>query len=383
MIKQVGNDIQGLKTETGNLDGSIKKNAEQANRIYENSNTILEELKNGLPRSVETSKAAIIDQIRTSHNILEELKQSVSDSSVMLTGNNTTLKNLVPALSQIVEEIKQNRDLQNKYRSEHENLSKQIVVGIGKKLSEQGTAHEQRLSKIEDFLYNKITGYEKQVVDAAARNTELSGSLHKATGLYEQEKEKNAHLQEEWRNYKEKCEKEIAKVNEEKGIINAELSDLRTKYEIFDPFTAEYKNILNAALACVSVLPVLYDIKSTESTKDILRFLLIFGEDLTFANKVYSSIREYNVQKKEGLKPEEYHLIGMLNEFYKTQSGVDFDVFELPQEEGDKIRFDKFSMQDADKPADTQFKSIDCLYVPALRKDAKTFAFKAIVNGVK
>ena len=124
-------------------------------------------------------------------------------------------------------------------------------------------------------------------------------------------------------------------------------------------------------------------ITNPENTEDMLKFLLIFGSEQSFALKVYTVMREYKKLHKEPLSDAERTLVSAINSFYRQNRQLEFDVFEIAESVDGLIKFDKNKMQDMERPADTVMRGVEVIYVPTLRRDAAAIAFKAIVKGIK
>lgn len=262
----------------------------------------------------------------------------------------------------------------NSINSKLENVDELTKVNTNKldRVIECHNLEHSQLQKILSIAKNKLVQYENLLSQKNNELSQISENLTSVNLSYAQEKERNENLQ---------CE--LAKLKDDKDYITERLNVLKLRYTDFDPFVEEYRKILSYVLCCESLASIITDINNSDDTKNILKFLLIIGDDTSFSNKVYSTMREYKNQNREALTNEELALINLLNNFYKQKLNIEYNVFEIENINSDKMMFDMNSMQDIDKPTDRAFKSVECMYVPALRKDAKTIAFRALVKGTK
>lgn len=397
--------IKTMVSEIDRLNDYIKSLGDSEKGL---ASTVLEETKkyiNETKEEIDKVQKIITERIDASDNQTNEIRDAVykiSDACEKLeAGLNTSLNNQPSISTKVIEELKprieniseaidlMQRKLEKQYHEitnsetgvsavvikELQNYSENNKKEILSKIDDLTKAQQNTNSKVDEtlnILQRELVQYKDALQKAKENIQGLNNALRKT-------QEANAQLEASLNEEKMKN-----KQNEEEKIsLEREYAYLNNKYSIFDTFMSDYKKIFKLVQSCKSLQSLLGDANNPESTEDLLKFLLIFGSDQSFASRVYSAMREYKKQSVCPVDAEEIKLIEFLNRFYRDRHQLNFDVFELPESIDGQIKFDKNKMQDMDRPSDNLMRSVAAVYVPALRRDASVISFKAIIKGVK
>ncbi|MFC1239046.1 hypothetical protein ACFGOO_06380 [Treponema vincentii] len=254
-----------------------------------------------------------------------------------------------------------------------------IYNGIIQNAAKSQAESNQKLDLSNQKLDTILTVLTQQLENFKAEVQRLEGEKSHLTQERDKAREQAMQLSSELGKKKE----QIADLTLQYNTSEKECTEQKRITEPYASFTPDYKNLLALTLQCDSLHELLDGITNPENTEDMLKFLLIFGSEQSFALKVYTVMREYKKLHKEPLSDAERTLVSAINSFYRQNRQLEFDVFEIAESVDGVIKFDKNKMQDMERPADTVMRGVEVIYVPTLRRDAAAIAFKAIVKGIK
>lgn len=254
-----------------------------------------------------------------------------------------------------------------------------IYNGIIQNAAKSQAESNQKLDLSNQKLDTILTVLTQQLENFKAEVQRLEGEKSQLTQERDEAREQDMQLSSELGKKKE----QIAALTQQYNTSEKECTEQKRITEPYASFTPDYKNLLGLTLQCESLYELLDGITNPENTEDMLKFLLIFGSEQSFALKVYTVMREYKKLHKEPLSDAERTLVSAINSFYRQNRQLEFDVFEIAESVDGVIKFDKNKMQDMERPADTVMRGVEVIYVPTLRRDAAAIAFKAIVKGIK
>ena len=254
-----------------------------------------------------------------------------------------------------------------------------IYNGIIQNVAKSQAESNQKLDLSNQKLDTILTVLTQQLENFKAEVQRLEGEKSHLTQERDEAREQGMQLSSELGKKKE----QIAALTQQYNTSEKECTEQKRITEPYASFTPDYKNLLGLTLQCESLHELLAGITNPENTEDVLKFLLIFGSEQSFALKVYTVMREYKKLHKEPLSDAERTLVSAINSFYRQNRQLEFDVFEIAESVDGIIKFDKNKMQDMERPADTVMRGVEVIYVPTLRRDAAAIAFKAIVKGIK
>ncbi|MGP1428515.1 MAG: hypothetical protein ACTTI0_08725 [Treponema sp.] len=254
-----------------------------------------------------------------------------------------------------------------------------IYNGIIQNAAKSQAESNQKLDLSNQKLDTILTVLTQQLENFKAEVQRLEGEKSHLTQERDEAREQGMQLSSVLGKKKE----QIAALTQQYNTSEKECTEQKRITEPYASFTPDYKNLLGLTLQCESLHELLAGITNPENTEDMLKFLLIFGSEQSFALKVYTVMREYKKLHKEPLSDAERTLVSAINSFYRQNRQLEFDVFEIAESVDGVIKFDKNKMQDMERPADTVMRGVEVIYVPTLRRDAAAIAFKAIVKGIK
>lgn len=254
-----------------------------------------------------------------------------------------------------------------------------IYNGIIQNAAKSQAESNQKLDLSNQKLDTILTVLTQQLENFKAEVQRLEGEKSHLTQERDEAREQGMQLSSELGKKKE----QIADLTLQYNTSEKECAEQKRITEPYALFTPDYKNLLGLTLQCESLHELLDGITNPENTEDMLKFLLIFGSEQSFALKVYTVMREYKKLHKEPFSDAERTLVSAINSFYRQNRQLEFDVFEIAESVDGIIKFDKNKMQDMERPADTVMRGVEVIYVPTLRRDAAAIAFKAIVKGIK
>lgn len=255
-----------------------------------------------------------------------------------------------------------------------------------------------------DGLGKKYKAIQDSVEEAYAKNEALKQKKEEAEELFGKKKKELENLKAETEQLKEKLEERDKEIERLQGVNNnlkeendAVVNDLKqsllqeqnqvkqfkNKFGCWKEETKDYQDLLEAVFACDSLTDMMREnelVKSngSQDVANLIHFIKLLGDQVSFLPILYYYLEEYKKISRQSVSQEERKLFSCLNLYYKKNYGVPGNLICCPQEVG---KFDKQKMSDFDNRTKT-FRSIDCVYVPAIMRDERTYLKLALVKGV-
>lgn len=273
-------------------------------------------------------------------NLINNTNRQVDDLTVKLNNKEEEISNLRVTSSNEISSLR--NDISNK-----DNFIQSLTSDVRQK-DMQITEQNSQLQNLENQLTNKINEINN-----------LSSDLNDMT------------------NQKENLASNLTKTTTQLQNQAQDLQATNAKFSGFDEVVEPYVKILSLVEKCPSTNSLVAEFLPV-NTKTIIKFIGFFGSDLSFANKIYNAMKSYKTTNKNPIENCEITLFDSLNEFYKDNNNVEFDVMSIPLE---NEKFNKLTLQDLEKPSNTSFRKYTEVYVPMIMKDEKNVTFRGVVKG--
>lgn len=418
-VKDVNEHTSGVVGNSGNmLKGHISAATEgQSQRLEEHivhtaasqTENLQTQLNDAADRRIQRLQQEIASLIAGTKKLSEAIEQQLEGLARQNAAiPNTLMSELHTQIGNVTQLMNTlGADLQNRYErivQEEQRINavitdsqKELYAKIDETAKEEIDLSRKVINKI-DEVYNGVIRHTDECQQQSNQKLEaildlLTNQLERLKAEVQRLEEEKSILTQERNTARDQGEQLRAELERQKEHIAAltlqcnkmenECNEQKLITEPYSSFTPDYKKLLELSLQCESLHDLLDGIADPEKTEDMLKFLLVFGSEQSFALKVYTVMREYKKLHKEPLSDAERMLVSAINSFYRQNRQLEFDVFEIAESVGGVIKFDKNKMQDIDRPADTVMRSVEAIYVPTLRQDAAVIKFKAVVKGIK
>lgn len=163
--------------------------------------------------------------------------------------------------------------------------------------------------------------------------------------------------------------------------LSAELAEYK---KAVDP----YAHLLDLAFECKSMKEYFTCAAITAENKNTpkarVQFVNMVSNELTFARTVYDEMFDHKLNTQETITAEEVALVEALNEFYRNEYGLNFDVLDLCSydrvENGERVEFNPTTMVVCGRTG-SLIADISGVCVPILRDADGDLQEKAVVVG--
>lgn len=325
-----------------------EQEAVELKRILELDNT---EKKNLLEELIKQQTTA--DHLRKA---LEEKQEETEKRNYEIAEEKTKAKVLNEELKAEKTKLQQVKAIINKYQSKVQDLNEDLT----QKTIEAQNLSEQLNSKQEEADYLN------------AENKELKQSIEKGTELFG----KKTRELEELKAREEELNQLL--IQEKKKVTM-----LENKFGCWKEEIKDYQELLGLVFECESLVPLMEDYKlikinGSEDVANLIHFVNLLGDRASFLPIMYDYLEDYKEEKREAVNQAEKKLFACLNSYYKKNYEISSDLIRYPQE---GAKFEPESMKDFDSRR-KMFRSIECVYVPAVMRDEKNYLKLALVKGI-
>lgn len=405
-FKEVDSKIQESDSKLNKVDEKLQKSSAKLKGVrdgleltdarVQNLEFGTKDIKNGIENTVNrlsNLETAISKNHTADMKYLEDSCESLRSKYEKINSENITLersisakdeesRNLYSIISQKDDSIKKYDDYYNYFKDVSAKKDNQIeslndqVNRLNSKSEKQEEAINnlslEVLSKKEEIkqLNQDIINYKGIIFDAERNIMELESVI-------ETKEFKISDLSSTIAKKESIIESLESSVSETSG----NLKSIQGKFAGFDDLAKPYVELGLAIKNCDSIKNLLSHVESLSNTADIIKFISIVGNEFKFAIDIYTEMKKSKSISKMPIDDSEKNVIELINNFYKSSKNIEYDILVIPNFPDNK--FNKVYLKDFDKPAATDFKFFECVYVPVVMKDEKNAAFHAVVKGIR
>lgn len=339
---------------------------------------ILKERLDKLSSDITEIKRMLLNNLGTSNNNPNQINEIITNYEKELKIKNDEIlklqkdiNNLQSGKSKSTFDVNQKDDLLKEKDAEIKKINQNNSELIQKieKLNKSAKDFENDIKLLKDEkislnsiiekLNKSIKDYENEVKLLKDEKTSLSITIDNFKKKCNDLEKKNSEIQSETEKYK----KEILKLNQINEIMN------------------NYKTILEKVINCKSLEKFNENYKLTNNTEDFGNYekiIKLLGEEYYLAKEIQLAIEKEKIISLIPITNDEKELYNELNNYYKNNKGIAFDVIYFPKPE----KFEKSIMKDIKEPRGDFNKWVE-IYIPAIQEREGTFTFKALVKGSK
>lgn len=279
-----------------------------------------------------------------------------------------------------------------------EEQNKQLLAVKGKiqELNENLVSENRKQQKMV-LLINKLKSVKQELDEKLTIKTGEAQNLSEQLKLKQEQAECLNNEKSELKQTIEKGEelfrkksRELEKLKVSEQNLHQALIQEENKVKMFEKkfgcWKAEikdYQELLELVFECESLADLMGDYKliksnGSEDVANLIHFVSLLGDRASFLPTMYDYLENYKEKKREAVSQAEINLFACLNSYYTKNYEISGDLIRYPQE---GAKFEQESMKDFDNRR-KMFRSVECVYVPAVMRDEKTYLKLALVKGV-
>ena len=298
-------------------------------------------------------------------------------------------------LKRILElEDAQKKDLQEELIKQQEtaNANKIKIQKMEEQLNVEKTNQKKLnlcIEKYQKIIQKEQDNLAQKTDEAQNLMEQLKLAQEKADHLYVKNSELKQKIEEEEEVFGRKA-KELEELKAREENLNRVLIQEKQKVKMYeDKFGCwkaeikDYQELLKLVFECESLIHMMEDYKlikinGPEDVANLIHFVNLLGDRASFLPTMYDYLEDYKERKREAVDQAEIKLFSCLNAYYRKNYEISSDLIRYPQE---GAKFEQESMKDFDNRR-KMFRSVECVYVPAVMRDEKTYLKLALVKGV-